>query len=70
MCGAWARNSPAADIGGGHRAGIHTIWVRERPWPDGFTPPHHTVDGVTGAVSYLLGEGRGHREDGRRHEQR
>ncbi|MFF7212884.1 HAD family hydrolase [Streptomyces sp. NPDC008238] len=59
-------NSPTADVGGGHRAGIHTIWVRGHRWPDGFPAPFHTVDGVTDAISYLLRDGCRHREGGGR----
>ncbi|MFI2304519.1 HAD family hydrolase [Actinacidiphila glaucinigra] len=58
-------DSPYADIAGGHQAGIRTIWVRGRSWPGGFAAPHHTVDGVTGAISYLLRDGCRHGEAGR-----
>ncbi|MFE0674121.1 HAD family hydrolase [Streptomyces sp. NPDC058867] len=47
-------DNPASDIAGGHDAGLRTIWVRGRAWPDGLTTPHHTVDDVIHAVDYLL----------------
>ncbi|MER5975889.1 HAD family hydrolase [Streptomyces sp. NPDC001857] len=47
-------DNPRADIDGGHRAGLRTIWVAGRPWPDGLAVPHHTVTEVTAAVDYLL----------------
>ncbi|MFI1568344.1 HAD family hydrolase [Streptomyces sp. NPDC020490] len=49
-------DNPAGDIGGGHQAGLHTIWLRGRPWPDGLAPAHHTVDDVTEAIAILLNE--------------
>lgn len=47
-------DNPAADIGGGHQAGLHTIWLRGRPWPDTLPAAHHTVDDVTDAINILL----------------
>jgi len=47
-------DSPTADVHGGHRAGIRTIWLRGRRWLDGMPEPHHAVDDVRGAISYLL----------------
>ncbi|MEV7082405.1 HAD family hydrolase [Streptomyces sp. NPDC093516] len=53
--GGWMTgDNPAGDIGGGHQAGLRTIWLRGRPWPDGLKAAHHTVDDVTGAISILL----------------
>ncbi|MEU3521166.1 HAD hydrolase-like protein, partial [Streptomyces sp. NPDC006654] len=49
-------DNPAADIGGGHMAGLRTIWVRGRPWPDLLPAPHRTVDDVTDAITILLNE--------------
>ncbi|MHB6912786.1 HAD family hydrolase [Streptomyces sp. DB-54] len=49
-------DNPAGDIGGGHRAGLRTIWLRGRPWPDDLAAPHHTVDDVTEAIDILLNE--------------
>ncbi|MER5465553.1 HAD family hydrolase [Streptomyces sp. NPDC002668] len=47
-------DNPAGDIGGGHKAGLNTIWLRGRPWPDAVPPPHHSVDDVTAAIALLL----------------
>ncbi|MEU8892917.1 HAD family hydrolase [Streptomyces sp. NPDC048442] len=49
-------DNPAGDIGGGHEAGLHTIWLRGRPWPDGLPAAHHVVDDVTDAITILLNE--------------
>ncbi|MFC9176743.1 HAD family hydrolase [Streptomyces sp. NPDC057107] len=49
-------DSPAGDIGGGHQAGLRTIWLRGRPWPDGLPAAHHVVDDVTDAITILLNE--------------
>jgi putative hydrolase of the HAD superfamily len=46
----------SADIGGGHRAGLRTIWLRGRLWPDGLLAAHHAVDDVTDAITILLNE--------------
>ncbi|MFE2586685.1 HAD family hydrolase [Streptomyces sp. NPDC059378] len=47
-------DNPETDIAGGAAAGLRTIWVRGRPWPENLTTPHHTVDNVTDAIDYLL----------------
>jgi putative hydrolase of the HAD superfamily len=47
-------DNPSADMGGGHRAGLRTIWLRGRPWPTGIADPHQTVDDVTAAIDFLL----------------
>ncbi|MFF4902860.1 HAD family hydrolase [Streptomyces sp. NPDC001068] len=47
-------DNPETDIVGGYRAGLRTIWVKDRPWPEGLAAPHHTVDDVTDAIDYLL----------------
>ena len=47
-------DNPTADIGGGHEADLHTIWVRSRPWPDAIPAAHHDVDDVTEAIAFLL----------------
>jgi putative hydrolase of the HAD superfamily len=53
--GGWViGDNPSADIGGGHQAGLRTIWLRGRPWPIGITAPHQTVDDVTDAIDFLL----------------
>ncbi|MFD3821919.1 HAD family hydrolase [Streptomyces sp. NPDC058625] len=49
-------DNPAGDIGGGHQAGLRTIWLRGRPWPDGLSAAHHVVDDVTDAITILLNE--------------
>lgn len=55
--GGWMTgDNPAGDIGGGHSAGLRTIWLRGRLWPDGLKAAHHTVDDVTDAINILLNE--------------
>ncbi|MCO8308859.1 HAD family hydrolase [Streptomyces sp. RKCA744] len=55
--GGWmVGDNPAGDIGGGHQAGLRTIWLRGRPWPDGLPAAHHVVDDVTDAITILLNE--------------
>lgn len=49
-------DNPAGDIGGGHEAGLRTIWLRGRPWPDGLPAAHHVVDDITDAITILLNE--------------
>ncbi|MCF2131027.1 HAD family hydrolase [Strepomyces sp. STD 3.1] len=49
-------DNPIGDIGGGHQAGLRTIWLRGRPWPDGLSAAHHVVDDVTDAITILLNE--------------
>ncbi|MEU2730578.1 HAD family hydrolase [Streptomyces griseoviridis] len=49
-------DNPAGDIGGGQQAGLRTIWLRGRPWPDGLPAAHHVVDDVTDAITILLNE--------------
>lgn len=49
-------DNPAGDIGGGHQAGLRTIWLRGRPWPDGLPAAHHVVDDVKDAITILLNE--------------
>ncbi|WP_326681020.1 HAD family hydrolase [Streptomyces sp. NBC_01237] len=49
-------DNPAGDIGGGHQAGLRTIWLRGRPWPDGLPVAHYVVDDVTDAITILLNE--------------
>ncbi|WP_331718939.1 HAD family hydrolase (plasmid) [Streptomyces virginiae] len=49
-------DNPAGDIGGGHKAGLRTIWLRGRPWPDGLPAANHVVDDVTDAITILLNE--------------
>ncbi|MFD8938598.1 HAD family hydrolase [Streptomyces sp. NPDC059578] len=53
--GGWmVGDNPAGDIGGGHEAGLHTIWVRGRPWPGDLPAAHHVVNDVTDAITILL----------------
>ncbi|MFI0192082.1 HAD family hydrolase [Streptomyces sp. NPDC017082] len=55
--GGWmVGDNPTGDIGGGQRAGLRTIWLRGRPWPDGLPAAHHVVDDVTDAITILLNE--------------
>ncbi|MDF4254613.1 HAD family hydrolase [Streptomyces sp. WMMB303] len=55
--GGWmVGDNPTGDIGGGHRAGLRTIWLRGSPWPDGLPAAHHVVDDVTDAITILLAE--------------
>ncbi|MCF3960482.1 HAD family hydrolase [Streptomyces fuscigenes] len=55
--GGWmVGDNPAGDAGGGHQAGLRTIWLRGRPWPDGLPPADHVVDDVTDAITILLNE--------------
>ncbi|MGR4884008.1 HAD family hydrolase [Streptomyces sp. LARHCF249] len=49
-------DNPAGDIGGGHEAGLRTIWLRGRPWPEGLQPADHSVDDATDAITILLNE--------------
>ncbi|GHB84737.1 haloacid dehalogenase [Streptomyces cirratus] len=49
-------DNPSGDIGGGHQAGLRTIWLRGRPWPDGLHTADHTVDDATDAIAILLNE--------------
>ncbi|MEV2255907.1 HAD family hydrolase [Streptomyces sp. NPDC050147] len=49
-------DNPGGDIGGGHQAGLHTIWLRGRPWPEGLPAAHHVVDDVVDAIAILLNE--------------
>ncbi|MFG3499309.1 HAD family hydrolase [Streptomyces sp. NPDC047928] len=55
--GGWmVGDNPAGDIGGGLQAGLRTIWLRGRPWPDDLPAAHHVVDDVTDAITILLNE--------------
>ncbi|MFJ1601514.1 HAD family hydrolase [Streptomyces sp. NPDC088261] len=55
--GGWmVGDNPAGDIGGGYQAGLRTIWLRGRPWPDGLPAAYHVVDDVTDAITILLNE--------------
>ncbi|MEV5982820.1 HAD family hydrolase [Streptomyces sp. NPDC052114] len=55
--GGWmVGDNPAGDVGGGHQAGLRTIWLRGRPWPNGLPAANHVVDDVTDAITILLNE--------------
>ncbi|WP_329625920.1 HAD family hydrolase (plasmid) [Streptomyces sp. NBC_01255] len=55
--GGWmVGDNPNGDIGGGHQAGLRTIWLRGRPWPEDLRAAHHVVDDVTDAIAILLNE--------------
>ena len=55
--GGWmVGDNPAGDIGGGREAGLRTIWLRGRPWPDGLPAANHIVVDVTDAITILLTE--------------
>ncbi|MFG2841112.1 HAD family hydrolase [Streptomyces zaomyceticus] len=55
--GGWmVGDNAAGDIGGGHQAGLRTIWLRGCLWPDGLLDAHHVVDDVTEAITILLTE--------------
>ncbi|MER0429294.1 HAD family hydrolase [Streptomyces microflavus] len=55
--GGWmVGDNPAGDIGGGQEAGLRTIWLRGRAWPDGLRAAHHIVEDVTDAITILLNE--------------
>ncbi|WP_217246102.1 HAD family hydrolase [Streptomyces sp. AC602_WCS936] len=55
--GGWmVGDNPTGDVGGGHQAGLHTIWLRGRPWPNGLPAANHVVDDVTDAITILLNE--------------
>jgi putative hydrolase of the HAD superfamily len=47
-------DNPTADVGGGHQAGLRTIWLRGLPWPEVLPAPNHTVDDVAEAINLLL----------------
>ncbi|KUN58418.1 HAD family hydrolase [Streptomyces griseorubiginosus] len=47
-------DNPVADIGGGQQAGLHTLWLRGRPWPNGLAAADHAVDDAVGAITILL----------------
>jgi putative hydrolase of the HAD superfamily len=55
--GGWmVGDNAAGDIGGGHRVGLRTIWLRGRAWPDGLPAAHHVVDDLTDAITIMLAE--------------
>jgi putative hydrolase of the HAD superfamily len=51
-----AGDNPEADIAGGARVGLRTIWLRRgREWPLDDVEPTHTVDTLDEALDLLLG---------------
>lgn len=54
--GGWmVGDNPVTDIGGGHSAGLHTIWVaNSRSWAPHTPDPDHTVSHVRAAIDLLL----------------
>lgn len=55
--GGWmVGDSPTGDIGGGHQAGLRTIWLRGRPWPEDLPAADHVVNDVTDAIAILQTE--------------
>lgn len=49
-------DNPTSDVSGGHQAGLCTIWLRGRLWPDGLPAADHIVNDVTDAITILLAE--------------
>ncbi|MFI0515837.1 HAD family hydrolase [Streptomyces sp. WSLK1-5] len=47
-------DNPTADIGGAQQAGLHTIWLHGRPWPNRLAAADHVVDDAVGAITILL----------------
>jgi putative hydrolase of the HAD superfamily len=48
-------DNPVNDVGGGHSAGLRTIWVDNgRLWVPGVSAPDHTVFDARGAMEVLL----------------
>ncbi|MEU5053541.1 HAD family hydrolase [Streptomyces sp. NPDC021096] len=54
--GGWMVGDKPGDVVGGHQAGLRTIWLRGRPWPDELPAAHHVVGDVTDAIAILLNE--------------
>ncbi|MER5809897.1 HAD family hydrolase [Streptomyces sp. NPDC002033] len=50
-------DNPQGDINGAHQAGLRTIWLRGRAWPEDLPAADHSVDNVTAAIEILLTEG-------------
>ncbi|MEV4180624.1 HAD family hydrolase [Streptosporangium canum] len=56
--GGWmVGDHPVADIGEGHAADLHTIWINRGVWPDHEHFPDHTVTDVIHAVDILRDTG-------------
>jgi putative hydrolase of the HAD superfamily len=54
--GGWmVGDNPVNDVGGGHAAGLRTIWLDNgRPWDPRVPAPDRTVADVSGAIDHLL----------------
>ncbi|WP_141726167.1 HAD family hydrolase, partial [Actinacidiphila rubida] len=54
--GGWmVGDNPVNDIGGGHSAGLRTVWVDNgRPWAPQAPEPDHTVPHARAAIDLLL----------------
>jgi putative hydrolase of the HAD superfamily len=54
--GGWmVGDNPVNDVGGGHAAGLRTIWLDNgRPWDPRVPAPDHTVADGSGAIDHLL----------------
>ncbi|MFE7805889.1 HAD family hydrolase [Streptomyces sp. NPDC057430] len=50
-------DSPDADVRGAQHAGLHSIWVRGRPWPADLPPADYEVNDVLEAITILNTEG-------------
>lgn len=56
--GGWmVGDHPVADIGGGHAAGLHTIWINRGSRPDHEYSSDHTVTDVMHAMDILRNTG-------------
>lgn len=49
-------DNPETDIGGGHNAGVQTLWFNQHgdQWPDIIDGPHHVVGSIADLHSLLL----------------
>ncbi|GII65331.1 hypothetical protein Skr01_54160 [Sphaerisporangium krabiense] len=56
--GGWmVGDHPVSDIGGGHTAGLRTVWIRRGSWAGHERPPDHVVTDVTHAMDILRDTG-------------
>lgn len=49
-------DNPETDVGGGHNAGVQTLWFNQHgdPWPDVIDGPHHVVGSIADMRNLLL----------------
>ncbi len=49
-------DNPETDVGGGHNAGVQTLWFNQHgdPWPDVIDEPHHVVGSIADMRSLFL----------------